>query len=389
MTITPDLIHGALELETTVAGLLPHRLPQWARDRGDVQLRLVEAQPSGVRLAFTTTAPRITLTALATRFGYVGVPLREPGVFDLVVDGTVTASASLRGAVVVMLDMATGATTTTPADPETLTFGLGPDDGRERRVEIWLPHTESVELVSLDATAPLRPVAAAGRTWLHHGSSISQGSNAATPAGTWASIAARTAGVDLVNLGFGGSALLDPFVARTMRDTPADMISLAVGINIVNADLMRQRAFAPAVHGFLDTIRDGHPDEPLLLVTPILCPIHEETPGPGAFDTAALARGEMRFRAAGDPAEVAAGKLSLRVVRDELARVVRDRADANLHLLDGLSLYGPADAEAHPLPDNLHPDAATHALIGDRFADLAFAAGAPFAPVDYPRVLAD
>ena len=44
-----------------------------------------------------------------------------------------------------------------------------------------------------------------------------------------------------------------------MRDTPADLISVKLGINLVNTDLMRLRAFGPAVHGFLDTIRDGHP----------------------------------------------------------------------------------------------------------------------------------
>ncbi|ACZ32066.1 hypothetical protein Xcel_3064 [Xylanimonas cellulosilytica DSM 15894] len=372
------LVQGAAELEATAVGLRPHRLPTWARARGDAQLKLAESQPAGVRIAFTTTAPRVTLTALATRFGYAGVPPRAPGVFDAVVDGSVVASASLGSAVVVTLDMSTGRTTTTQAEPEALTFDLGPDDGTARRVDLWLPHTESVELVALAADAPLRPAPAAERTWLHHGSSISQGSNAATPTGTWASIAARAAGVDLVNLGFGGSALLDPFVARVMRDTPADLVSVGVGINIVNGDVMRRRAFTPAVHGFLDTIRDGHPDAPLLLVTPILCPIHEETPGPGAFDVAALAEGVTRFRATGDPAEVAAGKLTLQVVRTELARVVRDRRDANLHLVDGLSLYGPADAAEHPLPDALHPDAATHRLIGDRFGAAVFAPGAPF-----------
>ncbi len=92
-------------------------------------------------------------------------------------------------------------------------------------------------------------MARAATIWVHHGSSISQGSNAATPAGTWASIAARAAGVGLVNLGFGGSALLDPFVARVIRDTPADLLSVKMGINIVNADLMRRRAFAPACTG--------------------------------------------------------------------------------------------------------------------------------------------
>lgn len=66
-----------------------------------------------------------------------------------------------------------------------------------------------------------------------------------------------------------------------IRDTPADVISVKLGINVVNLDLMRRRAFAPAVDGFLDTIRDGHPRTPLILVSPIFCGIHEHTPGPG------------------------------------------------------------------------------------------------------------
>ena len=95
--------------------------------------------------------------------------------------------------------------------------------------------------------------------WLHHGSSISHGSDAESPTTTWPALAAALGGVELVNLGFGGSALLDPFTARAMRDTPADLISVKIGINLVNTDLMRLRAFGPAVHGFLDTIREGHP----------------------------------------------------------------------------------------------------------------------------------
>lgn len=382
MTIDPDLVHGAAELERTAVGLRPHRLPAWARARGDAQLQLVQAQPAGVRLAFTTTAPRVVLTALATRYGLTGVPPRAIGVFDAVVDGTLVASASLPDAVMVTMDLTTGRSTTTPADPGEIRVELGADDGRVRHVELWLPHVESVELVSLAADAPLLPVPRAGRTWVHHGSSISQGSNAATPAGTWASIAARAGQVGLVNLGFGGSALLDPFVARVIRDTPADLISVKMGINIVNADVMRRRAFAPALHGFLDTIRDGHPDAPLLLVTPLHCPIHEDTPGPGAFDLAALGRGVVRFRATGDPAEVAAGRLTLTVIREDIERVFRDRSatDPHLFLLAGPDLYGPGDADAHPLPDALHPDAATHRLIGERFAATVFGAGGAFGP---------
>ena len=126
--------------------------------------------------------------------------------------------------------------------------------------------------------------------WLHHGSSISHGSDAASPTTTWPALAASLGGVELINLGLGGSALLDPFTARALRDTPADLISVKIGINLVNADLMRLRAFTPAVHGFLDTIREGHPTTPLLVVSPILCPIHEDTPGPSAPDFTDSAR---------------------------------------------------------------------------------------------------
>src|SRR6266704_1813796 len=108
-----------------------------------------------------------------------------------------------------------------------------------------------------------------GPVWLRHGSSISQGSNATTPARTWPAVAARLAGAELRNLGIGGSALADPFTARVMRDAPADLVSVKLGINVVNLDSMRLRSFVPAVHGFLDTIRDGHPTTPLVIISPI------------------------------------------------------------------------------------------------------------------------
>jgi lysophospholipase L1-like esterase len=53
--------------------------------------------------------------------------------------------------------------------------------------------------------------------------------------------------------------------------------------------------------------------------------------------------------------------------------------DPNLHYLDGRDLYGEADSAELPLPDHLHPDAATHRRIGERFAALAFAPGGAFA----------
>ncbi|GAA2416387.1 SGNH/GDSL hydrolase family protein [Streptomyces glaucosporus] len=380
--VTADLLRGALDVESTGRGVLPHRLPARARAQcADGQLARAEAQPSGVRLVFRTRATAVELDTLRTRMAYRGAPPRPDGVYDLLVDGRLAGQARTTGGNVLLMDMATGSVETRTGPVGTVRFSGLP--GRVKDVEVWLPHNEITELVALRTDAPVEPVPDRGRrVWLHHGSSISHGSDAASPTTTWPALAASLGGVEPVNLGLGGGALLDPFTARAMRDTPADLISIKIGINLVNADLMRLRAFAPAVHGFLDTVREGHPAVPLLVVSPVLCPIHEDTPGPSAPDLSGLAEGKLRFRAMGDPAERAGGKLTLNVIRDELARIVRQRAadDANLHYLDGRELYGPADFAELPLPDGLHPDAAAHRRIGERFAALAFGSGGPFAP---------
>lgn len=379
--LTEALFRGAVEIEHTATGVQPHRLPGWARRQlPDPQLLMAQAQPSGVRLVLRSAATAIELETRPTRVAYVGAPPRPLGVYELLVDGRPAGRGTVDGGDVLTIDMTTGGREVTHGDPGVVAFGGLP--ATDKLVELWLPHNELTEVVSLRADAPVEAVPAGDRrVWLHHGSSISHGSNALTPTGTWPAIAAAAAGVDLVNLGFGGSALLDPATARTMRDLPADVISVKIGINLVNADLMRVRGFVAAMHGFLDTIREGHPRTPLLVVSPILCPIHEDTPGPGRPDPATLGTDAVRFIAGGDPAEVAQGKLTLRVIRDELRRIVEARRvdDPHLHHLDGLELYGAADEAVHPLPDALHPDAATHALMGERFAKIAFAAGGALA----------
>ncbi|MGH8081375.1 MAG: hypothetical protein ACREP7_12430, partial [Lysobacter sp.] len=102
----------------------------------------------------------------------------------------------------------------------------------------------------------------------------------------------------------------------------------------------------------------------------------------------ALKRGEVRFRATGDPAERTAGKLTLNAIRSELDAIVERRraTDPNLFYLDGRRLYGEEDGDALPLPDALHPDAATHRLMGQRFAELVFGGEAELAgPFSGPR----
>ncbi|OLL31449.1 lipase [Burkholderia sp. SRS-W-2-2016] len=385
--ISHDLLRGALELERTERGVIPHRLPARARAQcADFQLAMAESQPSGVRVVFRTQATDIELDVVPTRYVYAGIPPRPAGVYDLLIDGLLVRQSRASGGDTVTIDMATGTASKQSGPFDTLRFTGLP--GHDKRVEIWLPYNETTELVALRSNARVEAVVNDGRKiWLHHGSSISHGSNGDSPTSIWPALAASVGEVELINLGFGGSALLDPFTARTMRDTAADMISVKIGINLVNTDLMRLRAFTPAMHGFLDTIREGHPTTPLLVISPIYCPIHEHTPGPGAFDMDALAAGKISFRATGDPAECKAGKLTLTVIRKELQRIVRQRAtnDPQLLYLDGLELYGQQDFDELPLPDQLHPDGPAHRRIGERFASFAFGSEGLFSAVRQMR----
>lgn len=290
-TVTPELLHGVQQSERTARGLRPQRLPSWVRAQfPDPNLMMMQSQPSGVRLVASTSARTVQLVLHPTRVAYRGAD-RPRGHVDLVVDGESVATDTLAGGDVFETDLQTGATEFRAGEPHTCVFTWLVEG--EKRIELWLPHNESVELVELRTDAPLRDVPADRPIWLHHGSSISHGSNARTPTQIWPAVTARRGGVDLHNLGFGGNAMVDPFVARVIRDTSADLISVKLGINVVNGDVMRLRAFVPAVHGFLDTIRDGHPDTPLVLVSPLFCAIHEDTPGLCAVEPATL--GPNRF----------------------------------------------------------------------------------------------
>ena len=144
---------------------------------------------------------------------------------------------------------------------------------------------------------------------------------------------------------------------------------MKVGINIVNLASLVERTFVPALHGFLDTVRDGHPATPIVLASPIICPAAEDRPGPTVAQDGV-------FQAVGDPASVARGALTLRRIRTLIEGCVsarRERSDLNLYYLDGLTLFNEGDTG--DLPDGLHPNGAGYERMGERFAELVFADG--------------
>lgn len=398
-TVTAEYVHGAVELETTERGLMPHRLNAAARRQvnGPVEPK-VFSDPSGVRLRLRTRARQLRLTTWPVK---VHIPGRPPGpapVYDIWCDGRLHAQLEAAGGTLITQDRTTGRQLRREdAAPAEIAVPALPEG--EKLVEIWLPYEEWTELIAFDTEEPVEPAPYPHSTvrWVHHGSSISHGAVAVGASHAWPAVAAREitaqypAGqssttqhstgqrpIDLMNLGFAGNAKLDPFTARTISRRPADVISLKLGINVVNGDSHSLRSFTPAVHGFLDTIRDRHAETPVLVVSPLWCGIHEHTPGPvECFDVEGTDGIRSVFRAAGSPDDVDRGRLTLQLVRAELERIVALRAadDPNLHFLSGLRLYGEQDSADYPLPDDLHPDTDAHRLIGRRFAEEVLRAG--------------
>jgi hypothetical protein len=363
-------VSGIVELEPTPAGTILHRMPSWARaQHNDISLTLLETMPSGARLELLTDATCLEIDVQLTLI-QLGADAGPAATFELVVDGELTAAASTRTGTLIVIEPRTGAVELRPGGSETIRFdGLPPG---AKRLEVWLPHAAAVHLLELRTDGASTAPEATGRRWIHYGSSISHCLEATEPTGIWPVVAARLAGVDLQSFAFAGQCQLDPFVARMIAEQPADLISLKLGINIVNADSMRERTFVPAVHGFLDTIRHRHTHVPIILITPITCPVAEDHPGPTATDESG------RCAVVERPAALAGGALTLRRIRELEAEIVATRraaGDEHLHLLHGPDLFGPDDLA--DLPDGLHPNAAGYRRMGDRFHAFAFTDG-PF-----------
>ncbi|OMF27610.1 GDSL family lipase [Paenibacillus sp. FSL H8-0548] len=314
--LSEEWIHGAVSLERRGSGLKPWRIPY-----ADYELYPPDGIGgkaeicAGIRLRFQTDSLFITL-----KFE----PLTEGARIDCMADGNFVGTA----------DLAAG-------EMEAAWTDL--PSGR-KVVEIWLPQNIGMTLtvLLLDADAYAEPAPDTRPKWITYGSSITQCVAADSPAQTWPSIASSIGGLNLTCLGYSGNCQMEPMVARLIRDLPADIISLCLGINIYGAESLSARALKSSVIGMLEIIREKHRNTPLLLISPIFASEREATPN----------------------------KLDLTVsfIREEIAEVaalLRNRGDQNLYYRDGREWFSEADA-VH-LSDGLHPDAQGYKLLGERF----------------------
>ena len=320
LALDEAMFQGAISLERGDGWIRPWRLP--------FHLLSLFPDPEGIVLrAGQSAGVRLRLATNSRELGLEVQPFEERRLFDLTVDNE-------------LLD-----TTELPAGAGELRFE--PLAEGEKVVEVWLPADWQARprALLLDDGAWAAPAADDRRRWVAYGSSITHCRGAHSPARTWPATAARMRDLHLTSLGFGGQCHLDPMVALTIRDLPADLISIKAGINIYGAASLSPRTFQPALIGFVRIVREGHPNVPIIVVSPIISPPRE------AFENAV--------------------GYHLAAMRDAVADSVQrlaDLGDEHLHYVDGRELFGP-DLVAEYLPDELHPNGDGYEILGRNFAE--------------------
>ena len=331
----PALFAGAVSLSReSGGGLMPWRLPVERASlfaSPDDALMGRAGCPSGVRLRFATDSPtvRVRLRALRPDEITEGDPL----VVDLTSGGELLDSRRVVGGEYAV-DLACFA-------PASVT------ETGEGVYEVWLSqfHATIVEAIEIadDATFGVPPDDRP--RWVAYGSSITMCRQAHSPARTWPATAARKLDLNLTSLGFGGQCHLEPMVGRVIRDLPADVLTLKLGINVYGGATLNARTYPAAVIGFVATIRDGHSRTPIGVITSISSPPRERVANGGGCTL-------EDYR---------------EMTRDAVGRL-QAAGDEHLHLFEGTDLF--AESDAHLLPDDLHPNGEGYELMGLRAADL-------------------
>ncbi len=127
------------------------------------------------------------------------------------------------------------------------------------------------------------------------------------------------------------------------------MISVSHGTNCWSRIPFSVAMFREQTRAFLAVVRQGHPDTPIVVTSPILRPDAEDTPN-----------------------LLGATLADLRTTMEEVARERVAAGDTHLTLVEGGDLVNPAD-----LPDGVHPGDHGHGVLAQAFGGaVAAAAGA-------------
>lgn len=314
-------------------GLQPVRVPKVWRDRWPARTARRGMSAAGVTVRFRTDSKKVVF-----RLTFVDVPnapatpavaweRSRPSFFSLYRDGRYVTSVAAQ-TVVTQQDV-------TIFDDDEL--------AGEAEIQVLLPfYYRNAEVVmhgiGIEPGAVLnRPAPDTRPRVMFHGDSITHGHGVTSPRETYVWQVAEKIGCVPLNYGFGGTAWADNVVAETIAARiDWDVLTIMLGANsLAGADSTGRpenaAQYAEKYDAYVETIRAAAPNKPILCITPILNRLDLKRDGnqngerPDAY-------------------------------RDGITRVVqrRRRSDANLYLLNGLSMVD--DPLFLLVTDTVHPN---------------------------------
>ncbi|GAA1362116.1 GDSL-type esterase/lipase family protein [Streptomyces beijiangensis] len=239
--------------------------------------------------------------------------------------------------------------------------------GEDMVVRIGLPSGEGPFTLHLpDSLSPaVRAVRGLGGTpapapplprWLVYGDSITEGWCATRPALAWPAVAGRALGLDPLNLGYAGAARGELVCAEQLAGLDCALVTLAFGSNCWSRVPFSAGLMHETVRAFVAVVRNSHPDTPVWVVSPVLCPEAEDTPN-----------------------ALGATLADLRGAIERAVRALTASGDGRLALLPGGALLAPDQ-----LSDGLHPDDSGHAHLAASFAEAVLASSPGLVPACPP-----
>jgi lysophospholipase L1-like esterase len=316
--LNSQTVLGAISLERNGEFLKPWRIYYGDKDfiTPDILNGLAEV-PAGVRVTFETNSSAIKVEFSTSQ---------DEREFDVVIDHELVKTVIVK--------------------PGDTIFTIDSLSSNNKKVEIYLSQKKPVFLknVFIEENADWNIHKSTGKKWISYGSSITQCTDAESPSQTWPAITANELDLDLICLGFSGQCQYEPMIARTIRDTPVDFISLCAGINTYGANCYNHRTFQATIIGFLKIIREKQSTVPIVLSSPIYGDFREETPNLVGFTL-----------------------IQMREQLKEIVHIFRNNGDQQIFYVNGLDIL--SEEYANLLPDDLHPNAEGYKMMGQNFAE--------------------
>ena len=293
------------------------RLPKSAQSRVPKGVWSRAIAPDGGRIRFSAATSQ-----LALRVQVVSTQ-KKLAYFDAFIDAEFAGTAGSPGPQTVELVLFSGR------------------DRSAKNLTIYLPNTSEVRVlaVAVDRGAKLGPPPPFARPepLVCYGSSVLQGTGSAHPSSTYPAVLARRLNLDFINLGFGGAGKAEPVVVELVNRPQACGFLFDLGKSY---GAQPQEPYAR----MLADIRARHPTVPIFCVTPI-------------YSTKEVNEKGYRERSE-----------DLRTLMRSAAEARQQAGDRNIHVAEGLELFGAADQDL--FNDPLHPNDAGNERMGERLVPL-------------------